>query len=161
MKVVRIRLDIATLGAMPFDFVGPGEFFRQLSDDVNFCCGLGKVMLAAGMLETNLRGYLNARSIDYNRTATLGGLVKKLKDANLLTENGKSHFDDITRKRNYLAHNLYGLFSKELEETILPREQLVSIDASIFIDRVEALAEDFVFFSSLVAKADPSKAKLL
>jgi len=118
-------------------------------------------MLAAGMLETNLRGYLKAKSIDYNRAATLGSLVKKLKDAGLLTENGKSHFDDITKKRNYLAHNLYGLFSKELEETILPREQLVSIDTSIFIDRVETLAEDFVFFSSLVAKADPSKAKLL
>ncbi|GAA5172846.1 hypothetical protein [Viridibacterium curvum] len=146
---------------MPFDFVEPEEFFRQLNDDKEFCAGLGKVMLAAGMLETKLRSYLKARSIDYHRTATLGGLVKKLKDADLLTENGKSHFDDITKKRNYLAHNLYGLFSKELEETILPRENLVSIDASIFIDRVETLAEDFMFFSSLVAKADPLKAKLL
>lgn len=146
---------------MPFDFVEPEEFFRQLNNDKDFCCGLGKVILAAGMLETNLRSYLNARSINHYQTATLGSLVKKLKDADLLTENGKIHFDDITKKRNYLAHNLYGLFSKELEETILPREQLVSIDASIFIDRVETLAEDFVFFSNHVAKADPSKAKLL
>lgn len=146
---------------MPFDFVEPEDFFRQLNGDKDFCCGLGKVMLAAGMLESNLRGYLNARSIDCNRTATLGNLVKTLKAADLLTENGKRHFDDITRKRNYLAHNLYGLFSKELEETILPREQLVSIDALIFIDRVEALAQDFAFFSNLVVTADPSKAELL
>lgn len=145
---------------MTFDFVEPEEFFRQLNDDKDFCCWLGKVMLAAGMLETNLRGYLNARSIEHKRTTTLGGLVKKLKDADLLTENGKSHFDDITKKRNYLAHNLYGLFGKELEETILPREQLVSADASIFVDRVETLTEDLTFFSNLVAKADPSKAKL-
>jgi len=146
---------------MSFDFIEPEAFFRQLNNDKDFCCGLGKVMLAASMLETNLRSYLNAKSISYNRTATLGSLVKKLKDADLLTENGKSHFDDLTKKRNYLAHNLYGLFSKELEETILPREQLVSIDALFFINRVEILAEDFTFFSDHVSKADLSKKKLL
>lgn len=146
---------------MPFDLIEPDEFFRQLNDDKDFCCGLGKVMLAAGMLETNLRHYLSARSIKYERTAALGSLVTKLKNSGLLTENGEYHFDDITKKRNYLAHNLYGLFSKELEETVLPREQLVSIDVSIFVERVETLAADFVFFSNLVANADPSKTKLL
>ena len=146
---------------MTFDFIEPGEFFRQLKDNKDFCCGLGRVMLAAGMLETTLRHYLSARSIGYKRTATLGRLVTKLKEAELLTENGEYHFDDITQKRNYLAHNLYGLFSKELEETILPREQLVSIDVSIFVERVETLADDFLLFSNLVANADPSKTKLL
>ena len=146
---------------MAFDHVAPTEFFRLLSSDKEFCCGLGKVMLAAGMLETNLRNYLNSRSIKCAQTATLGTLVRKLIDAKLLTENGKFHFDDITKKRNYLAHNLYGLFSQELEESILPRERLDSIDASVFVDKVETLAEDLLFFSHLVASANPSQEKLI
>lgn len=146
---------------MPFDFIEPQEFFRQLYNDRDFCCGLGKLMLASGALETNLRLYLDARSIKYGQASTLGSLIKKLKDADLLTENGQTHFEDIARKRNYLTHNLYGLFSKELDETLLPREMLVSIDASIYVQRVEELVEDFLFFSSLVAKAGPSSEKLL
>lgn len=146
---------------MPFDFIEPQEFFRQLYNDRDFCCGLGKLMLASGTLETNLRRFLDARSIKYRQASTLGSLIKKLKDADLLTENGKTHFEDIARKRNYLTHNLYGLFSKELDETLLPREMLVSIDTSIYVQRVEELVEDFLFFSSLVAKAGSSNEKLL
>ena len=39
---------------MSFDFVAPQEFFRLLYQESEFCDGVGKVMLAAGMLETDL-----------------------------------------------------------------------------------------------------------
>ena len=146
---------------MSFDFVEPREFFIMLYSDAKFCTGLGKVMLAAGMLETNLRCYLGDKQIKFKNCDALGSLVCKLKVADLLSENGKIHFSTLTAKRNYLAHNLYGLFSKELEETILSREQLVSADTSIFIERVEILSDDFVYFADFVAKADRSKDKLL
>ncbi|MBT9522494.1 MAG: hypothetical protein IV101_16595 [Dechloromonas sp.] len=146
---------------MSSNFVEPQEFFRLLHDDIEFCSSLGRVMLTAGMLETNLRRYLDTKAVKFTRKDTLGALVNKLKQANLLTENGKAHFSDLTKKRNYLAHNLYGLFSKELEATILPRVQLVSVDTALFIEKAESLAEDFVFFANLVAKADKFEDKLL
>ncbi|MFZ6673383.1 hypothetical protein [Undibacterium sp. Xuan67W] len=146
---------------MSFDFVEPQDFFRMLFDDAEFCSGLGKVMLAAGMLETNLRRYLGSKQVKFKDSDTLGILVNKLKQTDLLTENGKAHFSDLAKKRNYLAHNLYGLFSNEFDVTILPREQLVSVDTLMFVSRVETLYNDFVYFAKIVAKADISKDKLL
>jgi hypothetical protein len=42
---------------MNFDFVVPDKFFELLYDYVEFCDGVGKVMLSASKLETNLRKY--------------------------------------------------------------------------------------------------------
>jgi hypothetical protein len=119
-------------------------------------------MLAAAMLETNLRLHLRARSVPKVRgNATLGNLVSLLKTNQLLSRNGEMHFDDLAAKRNYLAHSLYDLFANVIEETILPRTQLVEQDVVLFTDKAEQLAEDFFHFSTLVAKADPKKEILL
>lgn len=147
---------------MKFEFVPSEEFYEILYRDSKFCDGIGKVMLSAGQLETNLRAYLKARNIKGVRAkSTLGALVIKLKQNNLLSRNGEIHFDDLALKRNYLAHSLYDLFSEEISETILPRTDLTEMDANIFADRVQGLAKDFSHFADLVSKADKNKDQLM
>lgn len=119
-------------------------------------------MLAAGMLETNLRSYLKTKGITNVRAnATLGYMVKKMKEHQLLSQNGEMHFDDLVQKRNYLAHNLYDLFSEVIEESILPGSQLVDVDVHLFSDKAHQLADDFLHFAKHVAAANPNLNKLL
>ena len=146
---------------MPFDFVPPEQFFELLYNDVEFCDGVGKVMLSASRLETNLRKYLKAKDIKHSPKSTLGNLVTKLIENNLLTKNGQIHFNDLALKRNYLAHSLYDLFTKEIEETILERDELTALDTDVFIYRARTLAEDFLHFANIVAKADINANRLL
>ena len=80
---------------MKFDFVPPQQFFDLLYKDGEFCEGIGKVMLSASKLETNLRKYLKAKHIVFGSKATLGVLVTKLIDNSLLTRNGEMHFEDL------------------------------------------------------------------
>ena len=51
-------------------------------------------MLASGT-QNNLRRFLDARSIKVQASIHTRQLDKKIKDADLLTENGKTHFEDI------------------------------------------------------------------
>lgn len=146
---------------MKFDFVPPEKFFEILYNEVEFCDGVGKVMLSASKLETNLRNYLKARDIKCSPKSTLGNLVTKLIENNLLTKNGQIHFSDLALKRNYLAHSLYDLFTKEIEETILERDKLTALDTDIFIYRARILSDDFLHFANIVAKADITANKLL
>ena len=127
------------------------EFFELLYNDVQFCDGLGKVMLAAGKLERTLRSYLSSKGIEpKSKRATLGILVRLLKESGLLSRNGEMHFDDLLLKRNYLAHSLYDLFSGNIEQSILPRENLEESDVDIFADRAHGFAGDLQHFISLV-----------
>jgi hypothetical protein len=146
---------------MAFDFVPPEQFFELLYNDLEFCDGVGKVMLSASKLETNLRKYLRVKNIKCSPKSTLGNLVTKLIENNLLTQNGHVHFSDLALKRNYLAHSLYDLFVKEIEETILERDELTAPDTDIFIYRARQLAKDFLYFAEIVAKADIKANKLL
>jgi len=146
---------------MKFDFVPPEQFFDLLYDDAEFCDGVGKVMLSASKLETNIRKYLKAKHITFRSKSTLGSLVTKLIENNLLSKNGQMHFNDLVLIRNYLAHSLYDLFTKEIEKTILVRDGLTAMDTDIFIYRAYQLAEDFLHFAKIVSKADTNADKLL
>ena len=138
------------------------DFFRLLYEDAEFCANVGKVVLAAGMLETNLRRYLQERAVSGIRlNTTLGGMVKRLKECGLLSKNGVLHFEDLALKRNYLAHSIHDLFSRTIAATILPRENLTEIDVRYFVEKAEQLAKDFVTFSTLVAKANVKSRLLL
>ena len=105
---------------------------------------------------------MRARNLKKVRSnATLGALVKQMKDCQLLTRNGEMHFDDLVIKRNYLAHSVYDLFHFEVAETLLPRSELVEEDIELFCERAKILAEDFNHFQDLVELADPMQPKLL
>jgi hypothetical protein len=60
-----------------------------------------------------------------------------------------------------LAHSLYDLFTKEIEETILERDELTAMDTDIFIYRAKQLANDFLHFAEIVSRADTIAKKLL
>jgi len=140
---------------MGFAFVPSEEFYEYLYSHPEFCTGLGKVMLAAGRLETAVRVCLKSRGVSgVSPRATLGTLTRALKNAGLLSGNGERHFEDLVLKRNYLAHNLFDLFSGQLEETILERENLVKEDVHVFRERVENLAHDFMHFVGIVNEAE-------
>ena len=147
---------------MKFEFVTAEKFFELLYRDKDFTSGLGAVMLAAGMLETNLRCYMITRKIKkIGEKTTLGIMVDHLKKQSLLSCNGEMHFDDLVLKRNYLAHSLFDLFSKEIEESMLPRSELVEMDVEIFSEKVKATAEDFLHFAKIVKNADTNETLLL
>jgi hypothetical protein len=142
-------------------FVPPAEFFELLSHDNKFCCALGKSILAASVLESKIHTYMRKRDIKgIRKTATLGQLVVSFKENNLLTANGIIHFDSLAMKRNYLAHNLFHLFSDSPHDAPLPSQSLPPEEVSYFIERAEELAADLMHFSKLVEKADPT-AKIL
>jgi hypothetical protein len=95
--------------------------------------------------------YIESQDIELsNKKATLGALVSLLKKHGLLSRNGQMHFDDLTLKRNYLAHSLYDLFSNQIEESILPREELVDEDVDLFEERADQLAEDLRYFVNII-----------
>lgn len=147
---------------MAFSFVLPQEFFDHLYQEKEFCEEIGRVILSASRLETNLRRYLKAKGVKNVRSkSTLGVLVEKLKENKMLSSNGCMHFDDLVLKRNYLAHNLYDLFTAEIEETILPRTELTKSDVHMFVERAHVLADDFLYFAQFVTKADTQKKYLL
>ena len=147
---------------MKFDFIAAEKFFDLLYNEVEFCEGVGKVMLSASKLETSLRKFLEAKQVIPKPNATLGNLVTILIKNNLLSENGQIHFKNLALQRNYLAHNLYALFTKEIEETIIIGvDELTAEDKDVFIHRAYQLAEDFLFFSELVSKADIKSNELL
>ena len=69
------------------------EFYDLLESNEDFCCALGKVMLVASKLEVLLKQYLrlHGKNISEKR-ATLGNLIKILKENGHLTKNGEIHF---------------------------------------------------------------------
>ena len=147
---------------MSFKFIPPDKFFDLLAKDVKFCDGLGKAMLFASQLETNLRAYLKKQGIKgIRKKSTLGELVKHLKKNDLLSLNGTIHFDQLVMQRNCLTHNLYGLFSGETEETLLPGKNLVEMDLDIFSERAQKLSGNFLTFTNIVKEATEKNKKLL
>jgi len=147
---------------MNFKIIPKNEFYRVLYEDHKFCEELGKVMLAASMLESNLKTYLKGRNVQkVNKKAALGRLVLLMKQHNILSKNGRMHFEELILKRNYLAHNLYDLFCNDLEETILPSENLVEMDIDIFREKANVLVQDLIYFSEIVTNASSDTEILL
>lgn len=127
------------------------DFFNLLYNDKEFCEQLGRVVLAAGRLETELRLYLAANSIKYGKHATLGNLLDLLKKQGLM---GKAQpaLESLRDQRNYLTHNLHALFSGLIEETVLECSDILDSDVVTFTERAWQLAENLNGLASIVAK---------
>ena len=126
-------------------------FFKQLSADDEFCMELGKAVLAAGRLEAELIKYINDRGLAENTNkANLGKLVRFAKKHELL-ELMVPALEILNDQRNYLAHNIYALFSGLVEETILPRTELIDSDIDVFTERAWQLSENINGLADIVA----------
>lgn len=127
------------------------EFFDLLCGDTEFCTELGRAMLAAGRLESELKQFLAANNIRDTEKATLGQLTRHLKHHGLLTKM-QPHLDMLSTQRNYLAHSMHALFSELIEETILPRSDLLDSDVDVFTERAWQLADNLNALAGIVAK---------
>jgi len=130
------------------------EFYDLLERNEDFCCALGKAMLTASKLEILLKQYLKIHGkVVSEKRATLGNLIKILKENGHLTKNGEIHFGQAGLQRNYLIHNLYGSFVDEIERKFLPVGDLVEMDVEIYTEKVQQTAESFDVYAKIVQGA--------
>jgi len=128
------------------------EFFELLYADDEFCRELGKAVLAAGRLEAKLIRYINRKNVGENtKKANLGKLILFAKKHELLAKMVPA-LETIRDQRNYLAHNIYALFSDLVEETILSRSELLDSDVDLFTERACQLKENINSLADIVAK---------
>ena len=125
-------------------------------EDQEFCEQLGRAVLAAGKLEAELRLYLAANSITHDtKRASLGQLIELVKQQRLLRQM-QPVLELLRDQRNYLTHNVYPLFAGLIEETILPRSDLVDSDVDVFTERASQLAYDLYGIARIVAGQNTS-----
>jgi len=128
------------------------EFYKLLYADDEFCKELGKAVLAAGRLEVELIKYINNKNVgEKTKKANLGKLIFFAKKHELLAKMVPA-VETIRDQRNYLAHNIYALFSGLVEETILPRSDLLDLDVDVYTDRACQLKENINGLADIVAR---------
>lgn len=127
-------------------------FFEALYADDVFCRELGRVMLAAGKLEVEITRYLESSGQTQKaQQATLGKLIGFAeKDDNLA--NLTPALKTLNQQRNYLAHNIYALFSSHLKESLLPKNGLLDSDIDIFSDKARTLSSEIAYLAKVVLK---------
>lgn len=130
----------------------PEEFYTELSRDDEFCIELGKAVLAAGRLESELIRYLTNAGVSSDlRKANLGRLIRAAKKHELLSDL-VPHLEELNGQRNYLAHNIHALFHGLIEETVLERNGLLDSDTHTFMERAWQLAENLNGLADIVEK---------
>lgn len=60
--------------------------------------------------------------------------------------------EEIKDQRNYLAHNIYALFSGLIEETILERSGLLDSDVATYTDRAWQLQDNLNGLADIIAR---------
>ena len=132
--------------------LGGIAFFEELSADDEFCKQLGKAILSAGKLESEIIKYIkNNNANAKTNKANLGRLISIAEKHELLT-NMVPVLKDINAQRNYLAHNIHALFTGLIEETILPSTELIDSDIDVFTDRAQQLTENVNDLADIVVK---------
>ena len=127
-------------------------FYKELSTDSEFCEYLGKAILAAGRLEGELTLYISNRAQNENTyKANLGRLIRQAKKHSLL-EKMIPHLEDINGQRNEFAHNVFALFTGAVEETLLPRSNLLDSDIDTYTDYACQLVSNLNGLADIVEK---------
>ena len=101
--------------------------YVDLAADTDLCVALGRMLLAASRLESDLRTYLVLNDVPVRADATLGTLAKRLRAVGFLSDNGAMVVDTHRLQRNYLTHSLYDLFAARIDEDLMAREELEDI----------------------------------
>lgn len=99
-------------------------------------------MLSASRLESELVNYLSNKGVkEKTHRANLGTLIRIAEDNSML-EKMIPILREIKEQRNYLSHNLHALFIGLIEETVLPRTDLLDSDIDVFTDKAVQLDEN-------------------
>ncbi len=118
------------------------DFFDLLYQDSDFCKNLGRALLAAGRLESELKLYLDMESIQIkSKNLTFGQLINLLKEHGLL-QKMQPALKTLKDQRNYLVHNIHNLLIGLIEETILQREDLLDSDVHSYTEKVWLLEQN-------------------
>lgn len=127
------------------------EFYNLLNESEEFTSELGKVVLASGKLEAELILFLKRRDIKakYDK-ATLGTLIDLAEKNDLIDENIRISLKLISKQRNYITHNIYGLFIDLIDNTILEKENLLDTDVTLYIERACQLAENMDSLADII-----------
>lgn len=121
---------------------GGVEFYSLLYADDDFCKELGRIILAAGRLETVLIRYIKKHAPDENTVrATFGKLIAFAEKHQLLTRIIPA-LKTLKAQRNYLTHNIHALLSGLIEETILESTELLDSDVHLYTERAWQLKEN-------------------
>lgn len=127
------------------------NFYNLLNESEEFTSELGKVALASGKLEAELILFIARKGIKIkNDKATLGTLINLAVKNDLLEDNLRITLDIISKQRNYITHNIYGLFIDLKDETILEKNGLLDSDVLLYIERACQLREDLDELSEII-----------
>lgn len=119
------------------------DFYNLLFESQEFTSELGKVTLASGKLEAELKIFLSKKDITgFSERATLGTLITIGEQHNVFDNNLLMSLRLITKQRNYITHNIYALFTEIIDETILEKSNLLDSDVHSYIERAWQLQEN-------------------
>lgn len=132
---------------------GGVEFYKLLYADDDFCKELGRVILAAGRLESILVRYIQKYAPEENTIkATFGTLITFAKKHQLLTKMIPA-LETLKTQRNYLTHNIHSLLSGLIEETILESNGLLDSDVLLYTDRAWELKENINGLAEIIERS--------
>lgn len=128
------------------------QFFQLLYNDQIFCAQLGRTMLAASRIESELKLYFDAKSITLpDKYLTFGQQIGLLREHNLLLKM-QPVLDSLKTQRNYLVHNLHALLVGLIEESLLPRKDLIDLDVHTYTDSVRKSEESLNGLANIISK---------
>jgi hypothetical protein len=149
--VIRISLFIVRSDAK--EYAMGREFFEQLYEDDEFSAALGRLTMSLDRFESNLRAFLKtsgAKTVDGR--ATIRELIPRLKAHGFVTDNGVKVLNAVEFGADYLTHRLFDLFSERIDETALPRTDLVPADTILYAERARDAGYELDELSKIVEK---------
>jgi hypothetical protein len=137
------------------------DFYDELLKSDKFCTVLGRLILTSGKLESILKIIVKkVERPEKLKVATLGKLIGMCEKHQLIDDCLMEVLGFITTRRNYLTHSLFPLFNGEIEETLLPKENLEPEDADFHFSKcVEDLISDMEFVISELSTVKSDKNK--
>lgn len=149
-------------------------FFNKLYKDEEFCMQLGKVMLSASKLETQLIKLIENNKSDIKGkyyTYTMGRLIIEIKKAKLLPKNTIEALISLSIQRNYLTHSIFIILSDIVEDSKLieninadnyikknifeqvseEKEEFLDSDTQVYIERASKLSNELNSIADIVS----------
>ncbi|WP_321371149.1 hypothetical protein [uncultured Draconibacterium sp.] len=129
------------------------DFFNLLMENEEFNKEIGKLTLAAGRLEAELIRYYKRKDINENLSRfTLGKLIEFGKNNDLLERNLVYALENTCKQRNYITHNIYALFTELIDETVLPKNDLIDTDVLTYTDKAWETRNNLINLADLISK---------
>lgn len=127
------------------------DFFNLLMENEEFNKELGKLTLAAGRLEAELVHLYKRKGISDNLSRfTLGKLIEFGKRKDLLERNFAFALENVCKQRNYITHNIYALFTELIDETMLPKTDLIDTDVLTYTDKAWETRNNLIGLADLI-----------